>query len=284
MPRFNTLALSPDSGDGGGAPEVVTFKHGDQEIAVPREALKGWVPQQEVDEKFIPKSAHNDQMARMRRDLDATKGKKDPDELLNDAEFKSKAVQTWGLDPNATNEQFKTQLERQRAELVEREIKPREAKLEKAGSEIGKLRQKDLRGQIIQTAAALKVEEKYLKSPTKGGKPLLVSMLEDAFGFDGEHNEWFAKGDNGTYAFSQSGELPYQTVAEWMQGWVNGDGKEFVRSERQSGAESSPDGTPKVPGQVGKELRLNADQIRDTSFFKKMAEKAEKEGLTIVPI
>lgn len=278
--------LSPEGDGGGGAPnpDVVTFKHGDQEIAVPKAALTGWVPKAEVDDKYVPKAAHNDQMARMRQQLDAMKGLKNPDELLQDQEFRTKAVATWGLDPTATSEQLTKQLEKARVELQEREIKPRDKKLADATGEIGRLRAKDLRGQIIQAAAALKIEDKYLKAPTRGGKPLIVSMLEDTFGFDAEHGEWFAKGDKGTFVYSQSGEVPYQGVTEFMTAWAAGEGKDFVRSERQGGAEANPDGTSKASGQVGRELRLTAEQIRDPQYFKKMSEKAEKEGLTIVAI
>lgn len=257
----------------------VTYNGAEIEVQKPT----GVFTEKEIAERYVPLPAHNDQMARMRRDLDAKKGFKNPDELLTDTEFRSRAVKEWGLDPNSTKVEIQETLKRRTQELEEREIKPRDAKLQVAEVQISSLRAKDLRGQIIGAAAEFKIEEKYLKSPTKGGKPLIVSMLEDAFAFDGEHTEWFARGENGNaFRFSQSGDVPYQTVREFMAIWVSADGKDFIRSERQPGPNArTGEG---ATGQVGKELRLTQDQIRDISFFKKMQTKAEKEGLTIVPV
>lgn len=276
-------AGSGDGGGGNGAPTVpmIKVRVGDSHVEVPRP--EGLLAQPEIDERYVPKAAHNDQMARLRRELDGMKGLRNPEELLADPDFRGKAMTTWGLDPNATSEQYKAQLERAKTEITEREVKPREIKLAEATTAISQLRMKDLRGQIVQAAAAGKIDEKFLRPPTKGGKPLIVSMLEDAFGFDAEHGEWFAKGATaGQFAYSQGGELPYQTVSEFFQGWLNGDGKEFVRPERQNGAEARPG--EGVSGQVGRELRLTAEQVRDHGYFKQMVAKAEKEGLQIVRI
>jgi len=278
--------MAGEGGDGGstqGAANLITVIHNGAEIQVEKPA--GLFTQKEIDEKFHPKAAHNDQMARMRKELDALKGRRDPEELLQDQDFRTRATQHWGLDPNATAAQLQETLKRREAEIAEREVKPREAKLTKANETIAALRAKDLRGQIIQAAAAAKLEEKYLKAPTKGGKPLIVSMLEEAFAFDDQHGEWFARGSNGNpFLFSQSGEMPYQTVAEFVTSWAAADGKEFVRSERQAGAGAGQDRKDQVPGQVGRELRLTAEQIRDIPFYRQMQAKAEKEGLTIVPV
>jgi hypothetical protein len=285
---ITTLFLDGEGDPAGGAgTPTITIKHGDQEISVPRPA--GLMTQKEVEEKYVLKAAHSDQMARMRKDLDGFKGLKPADEYLGDPEFKNKAMSTWGLlDPKATNEEYKAQLERQRVELLEREVKPRETKLVESGKTIEALRLKDLRGQILQAAAATSVEERYLKNPTKGGKALVVSMLEDAFAWDAESGEWYAKGAStgAPYAFSQSGETPYMTVPEFLATWAKGDGKDFVKSQRQAGAESNPSGGAAaggISGQVGRELRLTAEQFRDIPFYKTMLAKAQKEGLTIVP-
>lgn len=276
---FHTLARSPD-GDGGGgdAPTIrVTVEGKEHDVPLP----KGYLPEADVTAKYVPKGAHNDQMARLRKELDGKKDLKPADDLLNDPEFKDKAVKTWGLN-TATNEQFQEQLKRATETVHEREVKPREKKLAEALAEVTALRERELDGQIVAAAAAVKVDDRYLKPTTKGGKPLIVAMLRESFGFDGEHRAWFAKGANGFAYSQQDGGAPYMPVMEFMADWAAKDGKEFIRSQRQAGAEAEADGG--IPGQVGKELRLTAAQIRDKSTFDRMYAKAQKEGLTIVEV
>jgi len=276
---FRRLDLSPEGEGGGGDAPMIRVEVDGKAVDVPLPA--GYLTKVDVDAKYVPKGAHNDQMGRLRKDLDALKGLKPPEELLNDPEFKEKAVKSWGLN-GATGEQFQEQLNRAKTDLFEREVKPRDVKLTKATQEIDTLRVKDLRGQIIQAAAALKVDDKFTRPPAKGADPLIFAMLRPLFDFDAEHREWFAKGPNGFAYSQQEGGAPYMPVMEFMTGWVGGDGKDFLRSQRQAGAEAEADGG--VPGQVGKELRLTEAQIRDTAYFTRARVRAEKEGLTIVQV
>jgi hypothetical protein len=274
------------SGNGAPVTETVQIQHGDETIELPASVLKP-ILEKQIADKYIPKASHNDQMGRMRKELDTYKGRPNPDDLLNDTEFKTKATQAWGLDPKAAKVEIAEQRTRLLAEINEREVKPREAKIGTLSEQVAKLRQKDLHGQIAQAANAVKVDEKFTRVPGKNAKSFIASMMENGFEYDEEHGEWFAKGTGGNkFAFSQTGDVPYMTVAEYFQVWSNGEGKDFLRNERQPGAEANPDGQRGGPvaGQVGKELRLTADQIRDIGFFKKMVEKAGREGLTIVPV
>ena len=283
--------LDDNAGGGGGetaSAPTIRVSHNGTEIEIPRPA--GLLTPQEVADKYVPKGTHNAEMARFRTQLDAVKNYRDPNELLADESFRSQAIEKWGITPGKTQAQFQEQIERAKLELQEREIKPRETKLAKAKEQIDRLRAKDLKGQILQAAAVAKVEDKYLKSPTKNGRPLIVSMLEDAFAFDEENGEWFAKGTSGTpFAFSQSGETPYMTTSEFIQIWAQADGKDYVRNERQGGAEAGAGGkgsssTTQIPGQVGRKLHITPDQMRDIQEFKRLTAKAQAEGLELVPI
>lgn len=272
------LALSEGGGDGGGNAPTITVQVDGKDITVP--APKDWLPKAEVDAKYVPMAAHNDQMARLRQKADAFKDRKSADELLDDPEFRTKAATKWGLTPNTD---FQEQLKRAKDEIVERHVKPLEQKHGKAVETITSLRQRDLRGQILQAAAGMKIEDRYLKPPTKGGTPLIVAMLAEQFGFDEQHGEWFAKDGKGGFVFSsENGEIPYQTVTEYLGRWIAADGKEFTRNERQQGAEVGAGKT--IPGQVGKEIRVTQEQAKDTRFMRPILEKAEKEGLTVVTI
>lgn len=275
---------NPNPDGGAPPPEVFQYQHGDATIDIPVTALKP-VIDKVIGDKYVPKASHNDQMARLRREADQYKTRPTADDLLNDTEFKTRATQHWGLDPKATNKEIQDQRERLRNEIFEREVKPRDAKISIADSTIKELRLKDLRGQIAQAANTVKVDDKFTKQPSKNGQSLIVSMMLENFEWDDEHKEWFAKGSGGNrFAFSQTGEVPYMTVSEYFQVWANAEGKDFLRNERQKGAESEPERGGAPTGQVGRELRLTAEQIRNIPFFKQMQEKATKEGLTIVPV
>jgi hypothetical protein len=284
MFRHPFLEGEGGAGGGGDATPMITVQYNGAEVEVPRPA--GYFSQAEIAERYVPKATHDATMGSMRTKLESAKNKRDPNELLEDETFRAQAIEKWGLNPNATQKQFQEQLANKTKEITEREIVPLKTKLSASEQKIEKLRTKDLFGQIVQGAAANKVEENLLKPTTKKGVPMVVSMLRDSFAYDEETDSFYAKGENG-FAYSQTGEAPYMTVGEFIAQWVASDGKPFVRGERQSGAEAGAgqggSGTP-VAGQVGKELRLTADQIRDITFFKKMEEKARKEGLTIVPV
>lgn len=286
---FRSLFLDDDPAGGGGststaAEPTLKVSYQGNEIEVPRP--KGVFLEAEVNEKYVPKGAHNDQMARLRRDLDARKDLKPAETYLDDPDFKKKAVEKWGLDPNATSEQFQQQLARQKGEIFERDVKPLTEKLTKAEQRIADLQVKQLEASILAGAQG-KVDPKYLKPVSKSGKALVVALLKDAFKYDPENDAWFAKGTSETapFLFSQSGESPYMGPAEFIGGWVNGEGKDWALAEKQRGPETgrTKDGE-QVPGQSGNKLFVTEAQIRDVAGFKKLQARADREGLTMEKI
>jgi len=282
-----SLFLSPEDEGGGGntqAGPTITVRHGDQDITVPKP--DGVFLKSEVDAKYVPKAAHNDQMARMRTQLDERKNFRNPEELLGDEQFKTVAIEKWGLNPSATAQQLADNVRRAKEEVLEREVKPLKAQYEKTTTTLARLRDRDLNAQILGAAAKAGVKQALLKAPTKGGTAPIVSMLRGSFGHDSERDDWFARSGDG-WAYSQAGgDVPYQTVEEFVAGWVETDGKEFAEPRRQRGPNTETDGRPdgQVSGQVGKELRLTEAQVRDIGYFRKMQAKADREGLTIVTI
>src|SRR3990167_1237834 len=202
--RERVMQLDEDPKGGGGtgtaSEPTLTLQIDGKDVTIPKP--KGIYTEEEIGEKFVPKGAHNDQMARVRRELDAFKGFRKPEDLFEDEKFKAEAVEKWGLNPAKTNAELQMQVARAKAELDAREVKPRDEKITKLDGEVGKLRTKDLYGQIIRAAAG-RVRPELLKAPTKGGQPIIVGMLGDTFSFDPEHGEWFAKGQNTPFAFSQ---------------------------------------------------------------------------------
>lgn len=282
---FKMLFLEGDDKGGGGGTSTATeptikVMHNGTELEVPRP--KGVFLEAEVNDKYIPKGAHNDQMARLRKDLDARKDLKPAAEYLDDPEFKKTAVEKWGLDPSATSEQFQAQLARQKGEIFERDVKPLTEKITKAEQRIAALQDKHLEASILSGAQG-KVDPKYLKPAAKGGKPLVIALLKDAFQYDPEHDAWFAKGTSETapFLFSQSGDGPYMGPAEFISGWVNGEGKDWALVEKQQGPGAKAKDGEQVAGQSGNKLFVTEAQIRDTQGFKKLQARADREGLTM---
>ncbi len=285
MLMFPIRFFDADGADGNG-PSVptITVSYNGTEVEVPRP--KGLLSQAEIDKSYIPKATHDDLFAKQRRKLDDMKGFKNPAELLDDPEFRTQAQEKWGLNPNQTAQQLQDQVNKAKLEVTERQLKPLQKQLETESAKVKKLLTKQLEGQIVSAAAEAGIDPLLLKAANKGGTPMIVSMLRDSFDFDPELDAHFAKGPNG-FAYSTSGETPYQTPLEFITNWANGDGKAFVKSQRQSGSADGQDlknQGSSAPGVVGRELRMTHSQIRDISYFKQQSEFAAKNGLTIVPV
>lgn len=264
-------------------PVLIKVQHNGQELEV--EKPQGIFTAEEVGASYVPRAAHNDQMARMRKELDGFKGRRTEEELLGDEEFRGRAIESWGIKTTSPKE-VQDRIKAAREEVVTREVTPLKQQIEKLGATVGKLRQSDLITQILQAATAARISDDLLKPATKGGIPIIVSMLRDAYMYSEEHDGWFARGSNGQPAFSQLGDanVPYQSVQEHLAGWAGGEGKGFVKSEKQSGAGAGDTPPGQRGGISGGVMKITAEQARDPVVYRQLRAQAEKEGLTIQPV
>jgi len=208
--------------------------------------------------QFVTKEFMQAEMAK--RISQAKRGMVDPDDhtdtLLADAEFKTKAMATWGVVPG-------------KAKVSDEEIaKIRESiekdKLQPLQKEVGELKgqltslyegARDL--QILEAARSAGVNEMWLTAPVEGQKAPIINVLAPYFGQSSDHgNGWFLKDKDGfAYAKTPTASAPFKTIAEFVPEFVGHEtrSKTFLDDKRQRvQGGKAPAATPQAPGTVNK--------------------------------
>ena len=67
-------------------------------------------------------------------------------------------------------------------------------------------------------------------------------------------------------------------VTEFVKTWVSGDGKDYIRAERQQGAEAKPASQPGVSGRI---MYLSPAEMSDGAVYKRKRAEAAAKGLEI---
>lgn len=212
-------------------------------------------------------------------------GLKDPKELLKDPEFVKQVLEATGAkipDANATDAEGKAvqaALDRQRQDILNREVNPLLEKQKVAEAENEKLLERDLQRQIIMSAAATGVVKKGLLKPTTaGGEPPIVAMLSGVFGYDTDTKEFYVLEGEG-FAFSQNGATQYMTVQEYVDRWIaDKDHADFIDSAGQRGPGLQ---IPSGGKQGGPAMAVHISRADSRDLRKLQAAKAEatKRGL-----
>lgn len=201
-----------------------------------------------VRETHLPKDAVAKDLDKRAQAIVKNQGLRKPEELLDDEAFVAQVLEKHGkktgTDDEAASRQLKDALARQRQEFEAKELNPLKQSLTAQTDRERKLLIRDLERQILQAAAPY-VREGLLKSPGKGRPAPIVTLLEDAFAYDEDSNEFFvADGDN--FVISGSGVSTYKTVEEFVQEWVADKANtDWVR-----------------PGQAGSDARGGASSTR----------------------
>lgn len=187
----------------------------------------------EFKTQYVLKAVHDHEMGRQRKEAAALK---DPAKLLEDDEFKGKALSAWGIDPSGKAKLTAEQLQEVRESVTKQQVTPLQEQLAKAKGAIDRLRRKELEGQILEAARGV-VRDEFLTRPTPLARPLIVSMLEEQFGFDEESDGWAVKkaqGEGYEYAAKPEHGRPWMGPAEFLAGWAIKDpAKPFLRDQRQ---------------------------------------------------
>lgn len=206
----------------------VTIDGAEREVEIPNAVDTS---SDEFKSQYLLRAVHDHEMGSARK---AAKDLKDPAKLLEDEEFRAKALSTWGIDPKAKAALTAEQLEEVRKRVREQELVPLEQKLTKATATIGQLRQTQLHAAILEAARG-HVRDEFLARPTPLAKPLIVSMLEEQFGFDEETGAWAVrKGEGYEYASKPEHGRPWMDVTEFVTNWAGQDvAKPFLKDQRQ---------------------------------------------------
>lgn len=211
-----------DGGDDDRPTLVVDIDGEEKTITLP----EGWMHQDTIKDKYLPK----DQFAREleRRVAAKTKGLVKPDDLLSDEEFlgkvlgvddnRGRALELLGIDPEKLGGDVDVAEIRRKvtddvtAQFTEKEIKPRDAKIEEQNALIEQLRERDFRAEFLSAAAEEDIHEDMLE-------PLAV-LYRRQFRFDADENGWFRVGEDGELEMSlnpEPGGPRHVTVAEALK-------------------------------------------------------------------
>lgn len=207
--------------------------------------------------------------------------------LLDDDEFKNKALEAWGIDPKAnkakkTDDDFAQELARKREEWERKELAPVRDQTQALQNENQDLQRRILRGEIVQAAAGV-IKPELLKKGTNGIEAPFITMVEGVFGLDPEHKQFFVRKGEDDWEFSaqpQSGAPPYMSVGEFVKRWADEkDNRWAVLDNRQEGPGA---GTPGSGGRRGKNVVLTQAQARDHATYLKAQKQAEEQGGSVV--
>jgi hypothetical protein len=203
-------------------------QHNNADIEV---ELEGVYTEAEVADQFVAKAVHNSELAKLRK---KAQGLKTPDELLEDDEFKTRAIESWGIKPGKSA----ADVEAARKEWDVKVLKPATDELAKAKGTIDGLRRGGLHARLI-AAAQGHVAPQFLKPPTRGAVAPFVAMLEPAFALEPETQDYYVRdGERFAYAAkpAEGAPVPYKTPEEHVAEWIgNKDNAAFLIDQKQRG-------------------------------------------------
>lgn len=212
------------------------------------------VPTSQLESEYIPVKQHNSEFVKLREKM---KGLVDPEKLLADEEFKTKALGAWKVTPGTPAEE----LTRAREQIMKSDVEPLKQQVGKLMAQVEHARKRDLAYKILQTASTAGVKKRLLTPPENlpSAPPPIVNMVESYFGYDDEHGDWFARnGEAFAYAAKPTNERPFKGVEEFMGEYLKG-APDLLEDQRQRGANLK---TP-ADSQKGGMVRVNASDPLD---------------------
>lgn len=253
----------------------VKLENGD-EVEVERPT--GLLDEAEVREKFMPKATFESELKTRVDSIIANKGLVDPETLMDSEDFKVKFMEHHEISSNKTADQYKADLANEAEKLRRKEVTPLKEALETANKRIVVKNQREL-SSILLTAAAGRVKTPLLKG-TATSRPAFVAMVGDNFGFSDEHDTWFVKNSDGSFAFPKKGDSPYKTPEEFVEEWLEDEANaDFLAEERQHLPGIKPGGTPK-----GGRVTISRADAEDTAKYREARAQAQEAGQDVPEI
>lgn len=222
------------------------------------EAPEGFISLEDVAEKYLPKDYIKKELSRR------TKGMVAPDTLLEDEDFKARAMEHWKVAPAsepAPTPDLASLREKIAKEIETKRVKPMEEEITKLRSREMQRRRDKLVSQIQSAAAKADIHAELHEEGDAGEPAPIVGMVESLYAYDEASDSWFRKDGDGFAASATGG---YKSVAEGLADWIKAKGKPgwLVKDKRQQGAGLAAPG--KGPG---------TGPIRYRSDLKTMADK-----------
>ena len=169
-------------------------------------------------------------------------------EALDDEEFKTQALEKWGIDPKALEaaksgagkldeQALKEHVNSARTEWERTKLTPMQKELEKLQTKYNSTLGRTLSAEVL--AATHGSVQDYLVKAVDGAEPAIVSMFRNRFGYDEESGKWYVKkGDRFAVSAKPSDEQTYMGVSEYfstLQG--NKEYSDLFKDVRQKGAD-----------------------------------------------
>lgn len=242
------------------------------EVTVPQDAVF-----QVVEGKgFIREDKISKDIDRRVRSIIEKKGLKDPKELLTDEEFLAQARE--GYVPKATDgkdgdgaaasaKQLHDALERQRQDLLNKEVKPREDKLTAAQQREEMLLQRDLDRQL-----GIALRDAGIK---KSLLPAAVTMLRERMALNDEDGEFYVADDKDNFVLSKlGGANTYQTVIEGVMEWAaDPTNADWIDAQGQGGPGVGTGKGRRGEGGEPGVITVTEEQAQDGNFMSGVLQK-----------
>jgi len=259
-------------------PRTITIEHpehGKLEVAIP----ETYIPREQVEADYVPKGAHNSQMAQLRKQYE---GHAKPEDLLGDEDFRNRAIEAWGIEvDDGTPKLTPDRVAELRTDFERKHLKPLQTKFEKVQSRNQQLQTTLLHSRIL-AAAGGKVQPYLLKAPAKGEMPPIVNLLAPYFGFDGDSGQFAVKDGEGFRTTTQAdASSPYMGIEEFVQRWIEDDDNPYKVEQRQSGPGAGVDGQGGSNRGSGGAVVLSYEDAQDPVKYRTAKEAAEKQGVEL---
>ncbi len=250
-------------------------EHGAMDVPIP----EGFVSSDGMTENFVPRSVHNQEMAKMRT---AAKGRHTDEEMLADEDFRTRALETWeikldGSDPKPSPVDTEALTEKITARLRKSDVEPLTLERDGLLSEVTVLRRASLISALVQAASGI-VKPSLLKSAVPGQEPPIANILGGYFGVIPDTKTWGVKeGDTFAYSSKPTNDNPFKGVAEFVLEW-SGDkaNADFLLDEKQRGPALND-----APKPTGGAITLTREQAQDTQQYRAASAKAIEAGVPL---
>lgn len=251
-------------------------EHGEIEITVP----ETYVPREILESDYVPKGAHNSQMAQLRKQYE---GFAKPDDLLSDEEFRNRAIEEWGIEiddgaPKLTPDR----VAELRSDFERKHLKPMQDQLSGVQKENESLRTSILHSRIL-AAAGGKVQQHLLKAPSKGAMPPIVNLLAPYFTWDADSGIFAVReGDGFRTTADPEASSPYMGIDEFVARWIDDEENPFRIDTRQSGPGAGVKGSGGSGSGGSGVVTLSYEDSQDPTKYRAAKKVAEERGVELV--
>jgi hypothetical protein len=203
------------------------------------------------------------------------------EEALKDEDFRTKALEAWGVKAEKggkggkpSEEELATLLE----DLRKKEVAPLAEKLKATEGKLESLYAERLESEILAASEAVGVLKQFRRPLLEGSKPMIVAALRERFVFDPESGKWYERGANGEPVMSLKNRGGYRTVAETLEAWAEDKGNaEYLETRKPKGP-----GLGNAGGGRGGDVVLSRAEASDATKYREAEKVAAEQGGRVV--